>query len=64
MTPLALIKYLQFRSRIKWALSNLVALLRWNLFTYRDLWTWLNKPFETPPLVVGAEQMELVLDSR
>ncbi len=22
----------------KWALSNLVALLRWNLFAYRDLW--------------------------
>jgi len=43
------VRYLQFRSKIHWAVSNLVALLRWNLFSYRDLWQWLNKPFETPP---------------
>jgi hypothetical protein len=24
----------------------LVALLRWNLFTYRDLWKWIDQPFE------------------
>jgi len=30
-------------------LSNLVALLRWNLFSYRDLWEWINRPFDTPP---------------
>ncbi len=45
-----LLKYLQFRSTLHWALSNLVALLRWNLFTYRDLWAWIDDPFETPPL--------------
>jgi hypothetical protein len=43
------IRYLQFRSALKWAVSNLVALLRWNLFSYRDLWEWLNRPFDTPP---------------
>ena len=43
-----------------WALSNLVAFLRWNLFTYRDLWIWLDHPFETPPLAPIPEQ--LVLD--
>ncbi|KXB06783.1 hypothetical protein AKJ51_02845, partial [candidate division MSBL1 archaeon SCGC-AAA382A20] len=32
-----LIKYLQFVSRMDWAFSNLVALLRWNLFSYRNL---------------------------
>ena len=32
-----------------WSLSNLVALLRMNLFAYRDLWTWLNEPFTAPP---------------
>jgi hypothetical protein len=26
-----------------------VALLRWNLFTYRELWAWLDNPFEVPP---------------
>ena len=55
------LRYLQFRSRFGWALSNLVALLRWSLFTYRDLWEWLNRPFDTPPR--GADQLELKLDS-
>jgi hypothetical protein len=55
------VRYLQFRSRIHWAVSNLVALLRWNLFSYRNLWEWLNKPLETPPL--PPYQLELHLDS-
>ncbi len=54
-------RYLQFRSSFKWALSNLVALLRWNLFTYRNLWEWIDRPYETPP--IGADQLELNLDS-
>jgi len=48
-----LLKVLQFRSRIDWSLSNLVALLRWNLFTHKDLWKWIDDPFlpptESPP---------------
>ena len=54
-----LLKYLMFKSRAGWALSNLVALLRWNLFTYRDLWAWIDNPFETPPENVGPEQLML-----
>jgi len=54
-------RYLQFRSCFKWALSNLVALLRWSLFTYRDLWEWIDRPYDTPPR--GADQLELHLDS-
>jgi len=46
-----LIKFLQFKSKLCWSLSNLVALLRWNLFTCRDLWEWIEKPFETKPIV-------------
>jgi hypothetical protein len=49
LVSMLLLKYLQFRSALAWSLSNLVALLRWNLFTYRDLWKWINQPFETPP---------------
>jgi len=49
LVSMLLLKYLQFRSTLDWSLSNLVALLRWNLFTYRDLWKWINQPFETPP---------------
>jgi hypothetical protein len=55
------VRYLQFRSDFRWAVSNLVALLRWNLFSYRDLWQWLNRPFDTPPQ--PSAQLELKLDS-
>ncbi len=61
LIAMLVLKYLQFRSRLNWALSNLVALLRWNLFTYRDLWSWLDDPFETPPLGPPVEQMVLAL---
>lgn len=57
------LKYLQFRSRFGWALSNLVALLRWNLFSYRDLWQWLDDPFGTPPAQAPVAQLDLMLDS-
>jgi hypothetical protein len=56
-----ILRYLQFRSSFQWALSNLVALLRWNLFSYRDLWEWLSRPFDTPP--EPASQLQLKLDS-
>jgi len=49
LIAMLLIKYLQFRSTYPWSLSNLVALLRWNLFTYRDLDDWIDRPFDTPP---------------
>ena len=44
-----LLRYLQLSSRFGWSLANLVALLRMNLFTHRDLMAWLDKPFTTPP---------------
>ena len=46
-----LLKYLQWRARFGWSLSNLVALLRQQLFVYRPLWRWLDQPFEPPPLL-------------
>lgn len=49
LIAMLLLKLLQFRSRIDWALSNLVALLRWNLFTHKDLWKWIDDPFLQPP---------------
>ena len=45
-----LIKFLQFKSKFGWSLSNLIAFLRWNLFTYRDLWDWIDKPFDVLPI--------------
>jgi IS4 transposase len=49
LIAILLLKSLQFKSTFGWALSNLVALLRWNLFSYRDLWEGINRPFDTPP---------------
>ena len=47
LIAMLLIKLLQFKSKFDWSLSNLVAFLRWNLFTYRNLWDWIDSPFET-----------------
>lgn len=63
LISILLIKTLQFRSKLNWALSNLVALLRWNLFTYRDLWRWIDEPFQTHPNPPPSDQLHLVLDS-
>ena len=49
LISMLLLRYLQRSSRFGWSLSNLVALLRMNLFTHRDLMAWLDKPFATPP---------------
>jgi len=49
LISMLLLRYLQLRSRFGWSLSNLVALLRMNLFTHRDLQTWLDQPFAIPP---------------
>ena len=55
LIAMLLLRYLQLISSFGWSLSNLVALLRHQLFVYRDLMTWLNAPFEAPPAVEGAQ---------
>jgi hypothetical protein len=55
------LKYLQWRARFGWSLSNLVALLRQQLFVYRDLFTWLDEPFEPPPALQGIHDTQLSL---
>ena len=56
LIAMLLIKYLQFKSRFGWSLSNLVAFLRWNLFTYRHLWEWINHPFDVLPIIPEPDQ--------
>lgn len=56
-----IMRFLQLRSRFAWSLSNLVTLLRMNLFTYRDLSAWLDQPFEVLPAPFEQEQMQLSL---
>jgi len=61
LIAMLILKYLQLRSRFAWSLSNLVALLRMNLFTHRDLWAWLDHPFAGPPTILVTTQEELAL---
>jgi len=56
LIAILLLKYLQMRSRIAWSLSNLVALLRLNLFVHRDLWKWVDEPFQPPDTPDSAAQ--------
>jgi hypothetical protein len=62
LIAILLIKYLQLKATFGWSLSNLVALLRQQLFVYRDLWNWIDHPFQAPPLLApGLQQLELGL---
>jgi Domain of unknown function (DUF4372)/Transposase DDE domain len=60
LIAMLILKYLKLKSSFAWSLSNLVALLRQQLFVYRDLWTWLHCPFEPPPALEGIhDQLRL-----
>jgi hypothetical protein len=59
LIAILVIKYLQLRSTFGWSLSNLVALLRQQLFVYRDLFTWLNDPFQAPPALQGLHDRQM-----
>lgn len=60
LIAMLLVKYLQLRSTFGWSLSNLIALLRQQLFVYRDLFKWLNDPYQAPPALDDG-QMNLAL---
>lgn len=49
LISILIIKYLKFKSKFTWSISNMVALLRWNLMVYRNLWKWIEDPFYKPP---------------
>lgn len=54
LIAMLVLKYLQMKSQFCWSLSTLAALLRQQLFFYRDLWLWLDNPFEGPPALAGV----------
>lgn len=59
LISMLLLRYLQLRSRFGWSMSNLVALLRMNLFTHRDLNAWIDEPFAAPPDPQASPQADL-----
>jgi IS4 transposase len=54
LIAMLVLKYLQLKSTFSWSLSTLAALLRQQLFFYRDLWVWLDDPFQAPPALAGV----------
>ena len=63
LIAMLVLKYLQLKSTFSWSLSTLAALLRQQLFFYRDLWAWLDDPFQAPPALAalhdGAQQLAI-----
>lgn len=62
LIAMLLLRYLQLCSRFGWSLANLVALLRMNLFTHRDLMAWIDRPFAVPPDPQDNPQIALALN--
>jgi Domain of unknown function (DUF4372)/Transposase DDE domain len=59
LIALLLLRWLHCLCQKNWSFSNLVSLLRLNLFTYRDLTQWLTDPLGTPP--IESQQLTLTL---
>ncbi len=55
LIAMLLLRWLKLKARYGWSLSNLLALLRQQLFVYRDLYTWLDDPFSAPPGIIEME---------
>ena len=62
LIAILMLKYLQLRASFGWSLSHLVALLRQQLFVYRDLYYWIDHPFEAPPVLAGIHDGPLQLE--
>ena len=59
LITMLLLKFLRLKSSWNWSLSNLAAMLRFNLLSYRDLWAWLDAPFRVPIIEPGPQQLSL-----
>ena len=59
LIAMLLLKFLQLKSSWAWSLSNLAAMFRFNLLTYRDLWAWLDDPYGVPIREPTGEQLVL-----
>ena len=46
MIAYLLLSYMKFLSVFKWTINKLMAVLPVILFSRKDLWAWLNKPFD------------------
>lgn len=49
LIAILMLKLMQMRSKHGWSLSNLTVMFRMNILVYRDLWQWLDDPYNKPP---------------
>ncbi len=61
LIAMLLLRYLQLRAKFSWSLSNLAALLRQQLFVHREVWRWLDEPFQPPPGLPQTAMKQLAL---
>jgi Transposase DDE domain/Domain of unknown function (DUF4372) len=59
LIALLAVKFLQLQATFPWSLSRLIALLRQQLFVYRDLWRWIEWPFEAPQPLTMEDSPQL-----
>lgn len=59
LLALLLLKWLHHLSKARWSLTIVATLLAQNLFTYRDLLSFLSDPLGTPPLTPEPVQLAL-----
>ena len=60
LIAMLLLKFLWLKSTWAWSLSNLAAMLRFNLLSYRNLWAWLDEPFKIPIVIPDGQQLALI----
>jgi IS4 transposase len=60
LIAMLVLKYLHLKSRCGWSFSNLVALVRPQRVVSRDLWIWLDDPFQAPPALAGVHDQLLL----
>lgn len=63
LIALLLMKWMHHISKAGWSISIMAAMLRLNLFTYRDLMNWIHDPWNIEPLVPEPQQLSLPLKS-
>ena len=61
MIAYLLLSYMRFLSTFKWPINKLMGVLPLILFSRKDLWVWLNKPFDSQRNSVSQSlQLELL----
>jgi hypothetical protein len=61
LIAMLLLQYLRWKSSFCWSLSQLLAMLRFNLFTHTNLFEWLDDPYKPVPEPPNLER-QLSLD--